>query len=128
MSLPRNQICGAVILAAGVGMFAPSAASAGCATEEFHFGRGRPEITTTWTVSRNGDCVNDLYSKGTGSIDGIDILRRPVHGQAGSSSRYKFAYKPNRDYVGQDFFVARFRYEGTAGTVVLVNVNVVDRQ
>ena len=114
-------------LAAALGALAPAQAFAACTTEPFHFGAGAPEVTTVWTVVRNTNCINDLYSKGTGSIDGIDIMRRPGHGKAGSSSKYKFAYRPDKGFTGQDFFVARFRYEGTGRTLVFIRVNVVDR-
>ncbi len=44
------------------------------------------------------------------SFDSVAVVQRPAHGVAGVYSNYRYAYKPDKGFVGPDHFAILIKF------------------
>jgi hypothetical protein len=121
--------CGVV---ASFALTAP--AKAECSRTLLSFGPGIESYAAQMQVEKGGGCnieVGGRWSKRqlVDNLEGVSVVKRPSHGQAGGRSANQLAYKPDPNYVGRDEFsvLVKFVAHGVAGATRLdITVDVVD--
>ena len=109
-------------------------AKAECSRTLLSFGPGIESYAAQMQVEKGGGCnieVGGRWSKRqlVDNLEGVSVVKRPSHGQAGGRSANQLAYKPDPNYVGRDEFsvLVKFVAHGVAGATRLdITVDVVD--
>ena len=112
----RIALC-LTLLASAVAMTGPAEARGGfnpdCKVPRLRLCPGCTSDVTI-TVLLNHECHINFGSLGPMHMP--KILVGPKHGQYWAANETKTSYKPNADFVGKDYFEARFEFEMMNGS------------
>jgi hypothetical protein len=95
--------------------FGPRPNNAGCETPRFHFNDDAVS-QATMSVSRNAVCrltvlISAHASSGDEGILSSTVTAKPKLGKVAKATARQFAYFPNKNVTGDDYFAIDFRYD-----------------